>query len=1227
MSENGDYESVSDTSADEHEDEESGKLKCAALGHGQEEAAFEVLSQTSWLEKICLFVGGFLALLQGASAPLIAMWIGQAINILTTSSAGMILENIRGVLLAIAALALAQFLTAWAWQTCLMWASSNQALRWQLLFLKSDITWFDTHQPAGLAAKLEMDIAMVQIFMSAGLGFLIASLGQFVSGLVVAFLHGWQLTLIVCATLPFLICTGHGFAKQLERQATEQAKDFAKASTVAEESLMGVRTVAAFGTEEFQQRRFGAHLDTARRGGVRSGIRIGIFWGLQNFSFAVLYAVTLWFGGHVLIAGRMKDHQDAQVNGGDVIVVLIALITGMTGISTFSGYAPGLFKAVASAKSLKEMIRWKDRDIEPDHFWDEEASPSLADLQSIEFRSVVFNYPLQPEKVVLSKLSFFISKGQKVAFVGESGCGKSTTIQLILRFYDPKSGEIVINGTPLQRLPVRSWRRMLGYVGQHPVLFATSAMENIKAGEDISDEEAIEAARQAQILDTLTQLPEGLDSFIGAGGGMLSGGQRQRVAIARALARKPKALLLDEATSALDNESERMVQETLDCLEETLGRALTTISIAHRLTTIAKIYMLKEGHVCEQGTHQELMAKQGEYYSMASLQQTAKAKRGSFHREVSSRQATPASIPMQVTRQSRDQTRASQPDFASGIMSLSRSWSCGGGGDGSFFELPEGDDEDEVHSSRPGVLWRLLQTAKPDWTVIPLALLAVLLAACSAPAQAYFFNRAILSFYSESLEEMLKQLDAACIGLLLVGLVFGVGVFLQNSLFTYMQEGISKRLRRDAFGSTLRMDMSFFDKPENQTASLLVSIERHMTRLSQIFGVNLANTIGGVLTCVACLSMGFCGSWVLALVLLCILPIGFGLATSLSTSAARPWPSAERAYAEASQTTTEAVTSIRTVRALRAEEPTPACLAAASCQEHTLQVLTTHLQVVANYHRGSASRKAFAFGFTTSMVAVIYLIGFFLAAAMINSELFDPSAVLLTLFCVVFGVMYVSILAMYLPDSASGAVAAREVFRLIDQSSKIDAVQPEGVVCSLGDGSISLKEVVFYYPHRPETKVLQRISLTIRRGQKVALVGYSGSGKSTVVEAARLAKMDYVLDGPRQWSDLVGLKGEHLSGGQKQRCAIARALVRKPQILLLDEATSDLDAASEALVQGALDRAMANVTSITVAHRLSTIRNSDRIFVLLEGQVIEQGTYSELVAMGGSFAQLAARSL
>lgn len=1255
MSENGEYTEVSNSDESEGEQEE-------------EEGNFEVLSQTTWCEKICLFLGSFLALLQGASAPLIAMFTGRAVNVLTTSQPGEILSDMRGVLMRITILAIAQFLLAWGWQTALMWASANQALRWQLLFLKSvlslDISWFDNNEPAGLAAKLEMDIAQVQIFMAMGLGFLIASIGQFVSGITIAFLHGWQLTLIVCATFPLLACTGHCLAKQIGKQIEDQTRDFHKASTVAEESLMGVRTVSAFGTERFQQQRFEEQLGRARKGGIRSGIRIGCFWGLQNFAMTCLYALTLWFGGHVLIARRMEGHTHSDVNGGDVIVVLVALITGMTGISQFSGYAPQMAKAIISAKSLKEMIRWKDREIEPDGFEDDDPPKNLLDVQSIEFRGVGFSYPSRPEKVVLNKLSFSISKGQKVAFVGESGCGKSTTIQLLERFYDPNFGEVLVNGVPLRHLPVRTWRRMLGYVGQHPVLFATSALENIKAGDAISDEEAIEAARQAQILETLTALPERLDTFLGTGGGTLSGGQRQRVAIARALAKKPKVLLLDEATSALDNESERMVQATLDSLDETLGRALTTVSIAHCLTTIVNsdvIYVLSEGRCVEQGSHSELMARQGQYYAMASIQQAATAKRAAEALHPLSRQ---------VTRKTHADTRSSQPAFNSGITSLSGSW----------LQIPELDTGDDgvTDPKRPRTLRRLFRAAREDWLMIPAAMLAVVMAAACSPVQAYFFNRALMSFYSHSLEDMLQELDTACLGLVVVGIVFGISVFIQNSLFTFLQEGISLRLRKAAFGSTIRMHMGFFDTPENQTASLLVSLERHMTRVSQIFGVNLANTLGAVLTCLACIILSFFGSWILALVLLAVLPIGFGLSTILTTAAAKVDARAELAYATASQTTTEAVTNIRTVRALRAEE-------------HTLNIMTDSLEVVATWNRSMAVKRAFAFGFTSSMVSLIYLIGFGLSGVMISSRYFDPPKVLLTLFAVVFGVMFVSIMAMYLPDSASGVVAAKEVFRLIDQSSKIDAVEPDGEVRSLGDGSICLKEVGFYYPHRSEILVLRKMSLNIRKGQKVALVGYSGSGKSTViqlllrfydpqeglitvggrdlkqldvswwrkqiglvgqqpmlfdltleenvkygceeatheqvVQAARVANMDYVFDGSRQWTDRVGLRGEKLSGGQRQRCAIARAVLRNPKILLLDEATSDLDSATEALVQEALQRAAKGVTSVTVAHRLSTIRGADQIFVLLDGQVVERGTYSELVSLGGHFAKLAARSL
>ena len=312
----------------------------------------------------------------------------------------------------------------------------------------------------------------------------------------------------------------------------------------------------------------------------------------------------------------------------------------------------------------------------------------------------------------------------------------------------------------------------------------------------------------------------------------------------------------------------------------------------------------------------------------------------------------------------------------------------------------------------------------------------------------------------------------------------------------------------------------------------------------------------------------------------------------------------------------------------------------------------------------------------------------------------------------------------HIPDAASGRNAAVEVFKLVDQVSKIDATQPTGRIESIGDGSIKFKNVSFWYPHRPEI-VLKSLSFKISAGQSVALVGFSGSGKSTVIQllmrfydpqqgqllvggnsladfnvafwrrqvglvsqepvlfdvsleenvkygcwdateeqlqaAAKAAHMDFLLKtgsdtdsdsgnsstsatsngsgstsgaaswnsgkGKWKWTDRVGLRGERLSGGQKQRCALARALLRNPAILLLDEATSALDSTAEKQVQQAMQEARKGKTTITVAHRLSTIRNSDKIFVLSDGQLVESGNYDELVGLDGNFAKLAAGSL
>ena len=549
------------------------------------------------------------------------------------------------------------------------------------------------------------------------------------------------------------------------------------------------------------------------------------------------------------------------------------------------------------------------------------------------------------------------------------------------------------------------------------------------------------------------------------------------------------------------------------------------------------------------------------------------------------------------------------------------------------------------------------------------------------PLEAIFFNMGIMALFEgqrESLEEMYPHLDLAVLGLVLVGLGSAMAVLCQNSLFTFLQESLCMILRKSAFASTIRMDMAFFDKPENQTASILVSLERHMTRVGQMLGIQLGNSVSAIFTCLLAIGFSFYGSWVLALMLLALMPICGFIGLASAECAARVDGPAEKAYATAGKATAEAATAIRTVRALASEE-------------HIMAILKDIMNVVCAANSRKAIKLGLSLGTNFLLIQCIYLVGFYMSAACIQYWNFEAHQVLLTLFCVVFGVSSVSSIVQFIPDSASGYHAAAEVFRLIDQESQIDATRPSGRIETIGDGRIRFRDVQFWYPHRPEVRVLKTLNFTIEKGQAVALVGFSGSGKSTVIqllqrfydpemgsiqvgehdlrdlnvawwrkqlgmvgqepvlfdlsleenvkygspeataeeviEAARAANMDYIFSGAVQWTDRVGLRGEKLSGGQKQRCAIARALLRKPQFLLLDEATSALDSTSERLVQQAMQEARVGKTTITVAHRLSTIQNSDKIFVLSAGKLVESGTYQELINMDGNFAKLAARSL
>jgi len=285
-------------------------------------------------------------------------------------------------------------------------------------------------------------------------------------------------------------------------------------------------------------------------------------------------------------------------------------------IGQMATFAPDFAKAKVAAASIFQIV---DR-VPPIDNSSAEGTRLDSVKGNIQFNNVLFSYPTRPDVKVLKGLSLSVKSGETLALVGSSGCGKSTVVSLLERFYELESGHVLLDGIDITSMNVSWLRNQFGIVGQEPILFATTIRENIAYGKpDATEEEIIAAATAANAHSFISTLPDGYDTYVGEKGTQLSGGQKQRVAIARAIIRNPKILLLDEATSALDSESEKIVQEALDRVRE--GR--TTIVIAHRLSTIqnaSKIAVIDSGRVVETGTHTELLAERGLYYNLVHTQ-------------------------------------------------------------------------------------------------------------------------------------------------------------------------------------------------------------------------------------------------------------------------------------------------------------------------------------------------------------------------------------------------------------------------------------------------------------------------------------------------------------------------------------------------------------------------------------------------------------------------------
>ncbi len=513
-------------------------------------------------------------------------------------------------------------LTAQAVITFFQSFAFNQAGQRALAAIRRDVyarlvtlpmPFFAQRRVGELSSRLSADLTQIEEMLTTSVPQFSRQITILTGSLILIATISGQLLLVMLASLPPILLVAIIFGRRLRGVSRRAQDQLALTGVVVEETLQGIANVKAFANEPYEVRRYGASMEGFLNAILRTARLRAAFFAFIIFAvFGAIVFVT-WYGCRLLENGTLSAGQ----------MITFSLYTVFVGgaMGSFADLWSQIQKTVGATARVRELLG------EPAEFVIRaDGEPAAADGSAalprlrgeIVFDQVSFRYPARPEVSVLRELSLHARPGERIALVGPSGAGKSTVVSLLLRFYQPDSGRLLIDDRPASDYPLRALRGQMAVVPQEVLLFGGSIGENIAYGRPgASLEEIIAAARQANAHDFIASFPEGYDTLVGERGVKLSGGQRQRVAIARAILKDPAILILDEATSSLDSESERLVQDAL----ETLMQGRTSLIIAHRLATVRdadRIFVLDGGEVAESGTHAELLARENGLYRRLS---------------------------------------------------------------------------------------------------------------------------------------------------------------------------------------------------------------------------------------------------------------------------------------------------------------------------------------------------------------------------------------------------------------------------------------------------------------------------------------------------------------------------------------------------------------------------------------------------------------------------------
>ena len=995
--------------------------------------------------------------------------------------------------------------------------------------LSQEQGWFDANNAFEFATKVQAQLEQIEFGVGEKLGLVIQMLASCVISFIFAFIISWKIALVMLCVAPFIIVDVLFLVNSLRTGIIMGRKTWEKAGGLAEEMLYNIKTVTSFANFEFETRRFNEKVELCYQLDLGTVFRLAMCIGILIFFLNLSFVIAVLYG-RTLIGKDYNENKGKDYTAGDVMCSALCTLMGIMGIGLT---APNIKVIQESCTACSDYFTLYEREPQMDYSQSIEKPPRDQITGRIEMKNIKFIYPSDPNRrVILEGLNLTFEPGKKVALVGESGCGKSTTVNLIERLYEATDGEILIDGLDIKKYDIKYLRSLIGYVQQEPVLFNKSIRHNLIFGRE-------EQIRQLGDLDTLIQnacdesyatefiskLPDQLDYVVGIKGSKLSGGQKQRVAIARAILHQPKILILDEATSALDTKSEKEVQRALDNISQ---KNVTTVIIAHRLSTIKNadlIYAIKEGRVIEQGTHKELLAKNGYYAGLVRSQLAQDEIETKEELEIREKKSS-------LKRRNTDE------------------------------EVQFQKKDDEIYIEQDSVKVNpcriVREVMREHCGILVLAIIGAAGVGASQPINGFVMAKCLNGM--NSMYQTIRYDDTLFYAwfLLLIAFLQGVFNFLMIWMFTRIGVALARLYRKKILRKYLQFHMSFYDITKNSPGSLLTRLSIDTMQLNNLVFSTVGSSVQVSVTFVLGLIMGCIYEYRLCLIMFAFVPfiaLAIIIRRSVNSGSGKR---GVKANVEAGGILSECVTNTKTIYSYNFQQP---------AVEMYMDVL--------EYNRRKFMKDALLAGFFVGLGQFCLFAGqacVFIAAKhyILNGDI-DSEDMGLALNIVLTSAGGIGNGLAQLGDIKKAIIAFKSIYSTIDQPVLINPFRKdnEGKISAQNiKGKIELRHVYFAYPTRPEQVILKDVSFTVYPGQQDALVGYSGSGKSTIIQL--LTRFYDVEDGKGEiLIDDVNIKDYNLYELRKKIGLVSQEPVLFKRSVLENVRYGNLSATDEECIEAA----------------------------------------------------------